>query len=261
MANIKTFDMRFLEDLFSRHRGRGFVLNFSDRTFAEFFKSEVRIDIDDPRFAVSGPSKGRRLSTFLQTEGGPLAARALRALWDYRDAIDGPFDEQDPKIRQQKTRYFQIIQAAEAGGQYARTDAIDTFVANETLEELVAAIERDIRADKPAAALDRLHTYCMKRFAHVLSQRGISVTRDDPLHSRAGKYVRAIEQAGQVRDISLRVMKSSISIFDSFNTVRNEASFAHDNEIVDRIEARFIFDSITSILRFMKGFEANRFGE
>ena len=56
-------------------------------------------------------------------------------------------------------------------------------------------------------------------------------------------------------------MKSSISVFDSFNQIRNEESFAHDNELVDRLEARFIFDSITNILRFIKGFESTRFGD
>jgi hypothetical protein len=30
---------------------------------------------------------------------------------------------------------------------------------------------------------------------------------------------------------------------------------------VDKVEARFIFDAITNILRFMKGFETNRFGQ
>jgi hypothetical protein len=83
MANIKPFDMRFLEELFSRQGGRGFVLKFSDRTFGEFFENELGVDIDDPRFAVSGTSKGRRLSTFLQTESGHLIAQALRTLWDY----------------------------------------------------------------------------------------------------------------------------------------------------------------------------------
>jgi len=100
----------------------------------------------------------------------------------------------------------------------------------------------------------------MKKFAHLLEQRTISFEKDEPLQSRAGKYIKAIESDGKVRPISLRVMKSSISIFDKFNEIRNNESFAHDNEIVDRNEARFIFESLTNILRFLKGFEANRFG-
>src|SRR6185312_8309847 len=259
MANIKPFDIRFLEEVFSKHRGRGYVLDFSDRTFAEFFDAELGINIDNPHYSVSGSSKCRRLCTFLQAENGHLAARALRALWDYWESIDGPFDERDPGVQQRKSRYFKIIRATEADATIARTDAIERFAPNETLDELVLAIERDIRADSPAAALDRLHTYCMKRFAHVLNQLGISVGRDDPLHSRAGKYAKALEQANQVRGISLRIIKNSINTFDAFNTIRNEASLAHDNLIVNRVEARFIFDSITTILRFMKDIEANRF--
>ena len=261
MTNLKPLDARFLDEIFERHSGKGYVLKFSDRTFSEFFDGELGVDINDPRYLINGTSKGRRLKTFLQTESKPHVARALRALWEQWDAIDGPFDEKDPNIRQQKQRYFTIIKTIEENDQIARIDAIDKFAQNETLDELIAAIERDIRADKPAAALDRLHTYCMKRFAHVLTQKGIPISRSDPLHSRAGKYVKALEQSGQFREMSMRVMRSSISIFESFNTVRNEASLAHDNEIVDKVEARFIFDSITSILRFMKGIESNRFGE
>jgi hypothetical protein len=150
------------------------------------------------------------------------------------------------------------VHSIEGATEIPRTDAIEKFAQGQTLEELVSSIERDIQANKPEAALDRLHTYCMKKFAHVLEQKGIAFNKNDPLHSRVGKYIKALETEGKVRNISLKVMKSTISILDSFNSIRNNESFAHDNEI--RVEARFIFDSITNILRFMKGFEANRFG-
>ena len=52
-------------------------------------------------------------------------------------------------------------------------DALDKFKTDETLEELIAAIRRDITADKHATSLDRLHTYCMKKFTHLLEKRGI----------------------------------------------------------------------------------------
>jgi hypothetical protein len=58
MANIKPFDIRFLEEIFSKHRGRGYVLNFSDCTFAEFFDAELGVDIDDPdRFRADSTKK------------------------------------------------------------------------------------------------------------------------------------------------------------------------------------------------------------
>ena len=42
--------------------------------------------------------------------------------------------------------------------------------------------------------------------------------------------------------------------------VRNNESFAHDNDIVNHAEARYIFDSITALLRFIKTIEAEKFG-
>jgi abortive infection Abi-like protein len=41
--------------------------------------------------------------------------------------------------------------------------------------------------------------------------------------------------------------------------VRNNQSLAHNNELLDSAEARFIYDSFTAILRFVKSVEANRF--
>lgn len=64
----------------------GHVLNFSDRTFAEFFAAELNVDIDDAVYAKNGGSKGKRMRQFLHTSDPALSARALRKLWDYREA-------------------------------------------------------------------------------------------------------------------------------------------------------------------------------
>ncbi|RUU27310.1 restriction endonuclease [Mesorhizobium sp. M6A.T.Ce.TU.016.01.1.1] len=83
MANFKSLQMQFLDDLF--WMGGGYVLNFSDRTFAQFFKEEIDIDIDHPRWSVEGGSKGKRMRYFLQTAPQPVVVKALRALWDHRE--------------------------------------------------------------------------------------------------------------------------------------------------------------------------------
>ena len=45
MSQIKSIDMLFLDKVFEMESG--YVLNFSDRTFANFFAEELNIDIDD----------------------------------------------------------------------------------------------------------------------------------------------------------------------------------------------------------------------
>lgn len=77
--------MMFLDDIFEM--GGGYVLNFKDRTFAQFFADELNIDIDDPVYAKNGTSKGRRLRCFLQTVDKPTVVRTLNALWEYREAL------------------------------------------------------------------------------------------------------------------------------------------------------------------------------
>src|SRR6185312_1534144 len=190
---------------------------------------------------------------------------------------------------QLKTRFFALLDRLESGGEIARTDVIDRFARDQTLDELVASIERDIGANRPAAALDRLHTYCMKKFAHLLDARGVAWERAEPLHSRVGKYVKALGQDRELRDVTTQIIKNAIGVFDKFNHVRNNRSLAHDNELLepfpfrlnrngaldscfdapssrepvstslenalDQAEARFIYDSVTAILRFVKSIE------
>ena len=69
---------------------------------------------------------------------------------------------------------------------------------------------------------------------------------NDPLQSRVGKYVKALEAERHLREITRRIVKSSISVFDGFNDVRNNSSLAHDNYLIDQYEARFIFDAISA---------------
>jgi hypothetical protein len=85
MLNIRSLDMMVIDNVFEM--GSGYVLNFSDRTFAQFFAEELNIDIDDPVYARNGTSKAKRLRCFLQTVDKPTAVRSLNALWEYREAL------------------------------------------------------------------------------------------------------------------------------------------------------------------------------
>ena len=75
--------MDLLDDLFEMRSG--YVLDFTDLTFGQFFRAEVRVNIDEPRFALGGTSKAKRLRYFLQNIEPAIAARALVALWEYRE--------------------------------------------------------------------------------------------------------------------------------------------------------------------------------
>lgn len=257
MVVLKRSDMRIFEDAFDMHSG--YVLNFSDRTFAEFFEDEFGIDIYQKKYEFNGSSKAKRLRAFLAVEDPFTVSRVARALWERREQLP-QYQKPTPQNEATKSAFFTLLERIESGSAVPHTDAIDKFVHDETLEELVAAINRDIAANKPAAALDRLHTYCMKKFAHLLTARGVAFDKNEPLQSRVGKYARALVSERQLREITRRIIKSSISVFDAFNDIRNNQSFAHDNDLVDQAEARFIFDGVSAFLRFVKSLETARFG-
>ena len=103
----------------------------------------------------------------------------------------------------------------------------------------------------------------MKRLASLVRKNGGGECgREDALHARVGRYVRILRARGTLTPMSERIVKSSISVFEEMNPMRNDRSFAHDNpDLVEAEEARFIFDSVTAFLRYVKAIDARHFEE
>lgn len=89
--------------------GSGWVLNFTNRTFADFFLEELQVDIDHPRWAVQGDSKAKRLRYYLRHVSPRTALDTLNALWEYREAgsVTHPYPELDDGMR---AAFFRIIE-------------------------------------------------------------------------------------------------------------------------------------------------------
>ena len=86
---------------------------------------------------------------------------------------------------------------------------------------------------------------------------GVETDREKPLHSLFGEYVKHLKQAGHFEsEMTARILKSSISILDAFNDVRNNRSLAHDNPILGYEEALLIFNHVASSIRFLRSVDA-----
>ena len=98
-AKIRTMDMPVLDKVFGMEDG--YVLDFLNRTFAEFFREELRVDIDDPRWAVQGGSKAKRLRYYLRQANRKTVLDTLNALWEYREAsgVTHNYPELDDTVR------------------------------------------------------------------------------------------------------------------------------------------------------------------
>jgi hypothetical protein len=85
---VTTLELRVIEDVLGMETG--YVLDFSDRSFASFF-DDFGVDIGEDRFCADGLSKAKRLRRFLRSSEPGLVGRVLQALLDYRlaSAPDG----------------------------------------------------------------------------------------------------------------------------------------------------------------------------
>lgn len=83
MANIRPIEMKLIHDL--TDMDSGWVLDFSNKTFAEFFHDEVGVDIYDEAYNEASGSKGKRLRAFLRIAQPLAVTKLLTALWEYRE--------------------------------------------------------------------------------------------------------------------------------------------------------------------------------
>lgn len=141
ISTIRSIDLRFIDDLVEFVRGKGYVLDFSDSSFSQFFAAELDIDIDDPIYAEHGGSKGKRFRCFLQKVDDATATRALRALWEHRGEYFARTGQPDPVVNAEG-RYLALLarltgDACDGAGEAPRP-AFDWRLLAELRDELVA---------------------------------------------------------------------------------------------------------------------------
>ncbi|MHC0612721.1 abortive infection family protein [Komagataeibacter oboediens] len=183
----------------------------------------------------------------------------LRIFWEYRQQLTSRCQSSslEPQV---EADFLAMIAKLEGSHQPINLDIVEKFSDDTTLGELVEAIQREIQANKPHAALDRLHTYAMKKFADLLARDGVEFGQHDALHARAGRYINNLRQTSQIGEYSAKIAKSAVQVMEHFNQVRNNQSFAHDNEMLSLAEGRYVFETVLSLLRFVKALDEAKFG-
>jgi hypothetical protein len=86
VSSLTTLEKRRFEDLLGM--ASGYVLDCSDRTFAQFFKENAGINIYDDRYKYNGGSKAKRLRAFWEMDEDAdvgMALKALLDLWRYQN--------------------------------------------------------------------------------------------------------------------------------------------------------------------------------
>lgn len=255
MASLTHIDRIKLEKFLGM--GTGYVLNFSNRTFSNFVLETTGKDIYDQKYAFNGDSKANRLRAFWETESNYTVSILLKALIEYWGGIqseDIPIEETTWNLRDE---CWKIAGNLGEEGISEHVDHLVVVAAEEMDFSLLAKMIREsIEQNEPGAALDRLHTYVVKYLRKLCEKHGITAGKDKPLHSIFGEYIKRIDEQGYIEtEMTRRILKTSISLLDAFNPVRNDKTFAHDNPLLNYDESMLIFKNISSLILFVESIE------
>jgi hypothetical protein len=254
LSDLSYIEKTRLEKLFEM--SGGYVLHFTNRTFQEFVVDSVRRDIYCGKYDYASNSKANLLRRFWEVEPNHIVGKIL-------DDLVGLAREQSP-YREDKALLDDCVRIAERllqGASAEDLEAIGEELSEKEFDLLVKSIRASIDANEPEAGLDRLHTFVTKFLRRLCEKRGISVSKDKPLHSLMGEYIRKMKADGAIEtQMTERILKSSIANLEAFNAIRNEYSFAHDNPILNYEESLLIINHVVSVIRFIKGLERQQVG-
>lgn len=130
----------------------------------------------------------------------------------------------------------------------------------ESFDTLSKDIYDALAKDEPALVLDRLHTYSIKYIREICDKHGIAVKDTSgnyyPLHSLAG-MLRKHYESNEVfqSDFTAQAVKMSFSIFEKFSSIRNDQSYAHDNMVLNKMEAAYVIRVVVATLTLIKEIE------
>ena len=158
MADLSSIERRKLERLL--RMGGGYVLDFSDRTFSEFFEEHTRRDIDAAVYRERGTSKANRMRGFWAVEGNHLVGKVIQALILFGQAENCLGDE--PGLTELTDDCWKIASRMMRDTPVAELDALTATVDERDFYMVAQHVREAIEKNQPEAALDRLHTFVIK---------------------------------------------------------------------------------------------------
>jgi hypothetical protein len=252
MANLKSSEKQKLESYLEMKTG--YVCDFSNNTFAEFVFENTGVPIYSGKYSGS---KASRLRAFWDQESNHLVAKLLGEMieyWKIQKAISLVGYQVFNPVLYEECR--KIVTRLQSEGAVENMDALTANANDNDSVLLVQSIKASIDHNQPEQALDRLHTFVVKYLRQLCTRHAIPFDQDTPLHSLFGLYVKYLQKHKMVEsEMSERILKSSISVLDAFNAVRNNQSLAHANPLLNRDESILICSDIFSLIKFVKSIE------
>lgn len=257
MSDLTTIEKLKIEKLLDM--GGGYVLDFSNRTFQEFILENTNLNIYDEKYNYGTGSKANRLRAFWDKESNFTVGKLLAYLLEYWKTKKLTSNTQiKPTEQTLFDECFKIAERLKQESPVENIEIIDSISDEKDFSLLAKSILESINKNEPEVALDRLHTFITKYIKSLCKRHNIKIDKDKPLHSLFGEYIRYLKNNKLIdSQMTERILKTSISVMEAFNDVRNNQSFAHDNPLLNYRESLLIFNNVTNTIKFIESVEQN----
>jgi hypothetical protein len=253
MSDLTGKELRAFERLLEMEGG--YVSNFSDRTFANFFIDVANVTIDHAKYLTGGTSKAKRLRTFVATDSNYVVGTLLGAMIEHVRQHP-PFN---PVAAELYAECEQAVSRLLGEATVMEASALRPLTSEPSFEIVCREVRLAIEANKLSEGLDRLHVFTLKLARSLCAKHGLTMEKGRPLHSVFGGYARHLRDAGKIRSaMAGQILSGTTRVFDAFNDARNNQSLAHDNELLDHEEALLIFNHVCAVVRFVRATEQQR---
>lgn len=122
----------------------GYVLNFSDSTFKEFFENTIGIDIHSEKYiANNGASKGKKLKEFLNLESDNFVGKAIKAMIEYMEEKNLIEDGKNNLIQDCKKISERLLNKVNLNKLKEHADNFDSKHLNEEISRIEHSVETD----------------------------------------------------------------------------------------------------------------------
>lgn len=258
MAGLTYRERLIFEELFELDSG--YVLDFSNSTFARFILETINIDIYGGPGYEEYCSKANKLRQIWSRESDVVVGKLMDELLVYCEELCSRKEEELSERTIKKINELRVAVNRLKGTNISVSLPVKS---EETLQTLIEDINNSLARNKPTLVLDRLHTFATKLLRQVCIDNSINIEdgkgNNLPLHSLAGMLKKQYEKVEIFESsFTLLALQNSISLFDSYNKVRNDKSYAHDNDILNMVEADFVVKSMANVLTFVDNVENYR---
>lgn len=239
MPKLKGSETRTLDNIFEMTGG--YLLNFSDRTMAEFFEDELGIDITQDKYQINGGSKAKRLRTFIELEDGYTVGQVLRKLWKHKCSYNSDDVQEREKLFEILTKIETGVSTSVLSTLSSKAEVLNMDTVTRDLDRALESAFRD-----PESAITSACSTLESVSRSILIELGLELPKKkdikglfDAVKRPLGLSPGEINVNAEIADDVRKVLSGLATVVEGIGALRTHGGDAHGRERgYTRLDAR-----------------------